>query len=379
VWDHSWSPDGRIIYSLSEPGPALESCNYWELRIDSRTGKPVEAARRLTSWAGFCMDSTSVTADGRQLAFRKQSWQGSVYVADLKAHETRITTPRPLTQTEGRSYPFAWTPDSKAIIFESYRDGQWKIFRQSPGEEMAEPIVAGAEVVIGAGACVSPDGFWILYLAPSEKDGSPVALPSNQLMRVPVTGGQPQIVLTGHIYDRPVCTRSPAHLCAIAEQTPDHKQLVFTVFDPVKGRERELARFDTESASGTDYVWDLAPDGTRLAVLKYSESPIHILPLDGQTPHDISVRGWNSLLSITWAANGNGLFASGAKPGGSALLHVDLQGNADVLWEQRGTVARWYFGLGGPSSPWATPSPDGRHLAIYDWKLNANMWMMENF
>jgi serine/threonine protein kinase len=28
VWDHSWSPDGRIIYSLSEPGPALESCNY---------------------------------------------------------------------------------------------------------------------------------------------------------------------------------------------------------------------------------------------------------------------------------------------------------------------------------------------------------------
>jgi hypothetical protein len=54
-------------------------------------------------------------------------------------------------------------------------------------------------------------------------------------------------------------------------------------------------------------------------------------------------------------------------------------GNAAVLWEQRGTVARWYFGLGGPSTPWATPSPDGRHLAIYDWKLNANMWMMENF
>jgi hypothetical protein len=32
-----------------------------------------------------------------------------------------------------------------------------------------------------------------------------------------------------------------------------------------------------------------------------------------------------------------------------------------------------------PSAPWAVPSPAGRHLAIYDWKLSANMRMMENF
>jgi hypothetical protein len=24
-------------------------------------------------------------------------------------------------------------------------------------------------------------------------------------------------------------------------------------------------------------------------------------------------------------------------------------------------------------------SPDARHLAIYDWKLSSNLWMMENF
>jgi len=35
--------------------------------------------------------------------------------------------------------------------------------------------------------------------------------------------------------------------------------------------------------------------------------------------------------------------------------------------------------IGAPLAPSALPSPDGRHLAIYDWKLSANMWMMESF
>jgi hypothetical protein len=38
----------------------------------------------------------------------------------------------------------------------------------------------------------------------------------------------------------------------------------------------------------------------------------------------------------------------------------------------------WDQPFGGPSAPWAIPSPDGRHLAIYSWSLNANMQMIEN-
>jgi hypothetical protein len=61
------------------------------------------------------------------------------------------------------------------------------------------------------------------------------------------------------------------------------------------------------------------------------------------------------------------------RPEGSALLHVDVRGNACVLWEWKEGVEPW-FAL----APWAVPSPDGRHLAIYDWRLGASMWMMEN-
>jgi hypothetical protein len=186
--------------------------------------------------------------------------------------------------------------------------------------------------------------------------------------------------MTGHVYDRPVCAKSPAGGCAIAEPTPNRKQLVFTAVDPLKGRVRELARFDTDPASEAKYVWDLSPDSSRIAILKYSGGQIHILPLNGQAPQEIVVKGWNNLLSVNWMADGKGLFASSAAQGGSVLLRVDLQGHAHVLWEQKGSIARWsFYGLGGPTAPWAVPSPDGRHLAIYDWQLSANMWMMENF
>ena len=62
------------------------------------------------------------------------------------------------------------------------------------------------------------------------------------------------------------------------------------------------------------------------------------------------------------------------RPEGSALLHVDLQGNACVLWERKEGVEPWFA-----FAPWTVPSPDGRHLAIYDWSLGASVWMMENF
>ncbi len=156
----------------------------------------------------------------------------------------------------------------------------------------------------------------------------------------------------------------------------------------MRGRGRELIRFDTDATADLDryllhYAWDLSPDGTRIAILKYSDGRIHVLPLSSKAPQEVVVKGWNSLQSVNWAADGNGFFVSSATKVGSALLRVDLQGNAHVLWEQKGNIAPWNGPyaqwLGGPSAPWAVSSPDGRHLAIYSWTLSANMWMMENF
>ena len=159
-------------------------------------------------------------------------------------------------------------------------------------------------------------------------------------------------------------------------------QLVFTAVDALKGRGKELARFESNPADYDSYVWDLSPDGTRIAVLRPSEERIHILSLYRPATHEIVVRGWTNLQSLTWAANGNAILASSETNTGWALLRVDLTGKVQVLWKHEGsTTSNQVFNemLGERLAPSIVPSPDGRHLALYERSMSANMWMMENF
>jgi len=389
ITDWSWVPDGRIIYTVPDYGDTRENtCNFWQTRMNLRTGEPLERPKRLTNWSGFCIDSPSVTADGKKLAFRRSIVQSSVYLADLQANGSRISMPRRLTLNEGRDFPAAWTADSRAVVFVSNRNGRWELFRQSLDKDTAELIAKASEDEAErteAGEFnptiprMNPDGTWILYTIWSRSGGSS---PSIELMRVRIAGGAPELVLAAtprslHSFR---CGRSPATLCAIAERTQDRKQLIFTALDPLQGRGRELARFDTNPTPDAEYAWDLAPDGTRIAILKRSEATIHFLSLSGQASQQIVVKRWSGLQSVDWAADGNSLFVSSVTEGGSALLRLDLKGNGQLLWTYKGTVEPGISAfIGGPLAPWAVPSPYGRHLAICGWSLNANIWLMEDF
>jgi Tol biopolymer transport system component len=163
------------------------------------------------------------------------------------------------------------------------------------------------------------------------------------------------------------CARSPASLCVVGEPTDNRKQLVFTAFDLLKGRGAELAKAGMD-ANENPVRWDLSPDGTRIAVCSSPQGPIRVLALDGRPTLEIRVKGWSNTRSLGWAADGNALLVGDLMQGTAALLHVDLRGNARVLWQQQGSR-----GLSG------RPSPDGRSLAIEDRSVGVNMWMMENF
>ena len=347
---HALALDRRLIYVLTEEGNE-DTCNYWEMPIDPHTGKPTGNPRRMTNWAGFCLGGASVTADGKRLAFMESTHKSSVYVASLQRSGMRIASPRLLTLSEGENQPLDWTADSRAVIFNSNRNGHWGIFRQSLDADAAEPIVSGPEDALGAR--VSPDGAWILYATPE------------LLMRVAITGGPSQLVLAAPLrWFR--CAKAPATLCVFCEQTPDRKQLIFTALDPLKGRGRELARFDADPTAG--YDWDLSPDASFIDIRKNREPRLSMLSLTGQEPRELIVKGWSTLINLDWAADGKGLFTSSPVERGSVLLYVDLQGNAHPLWEQRGSLATW-----------AIPSRDGRHLALSGWTTNTNFWMLENF
>jgi eukaryotic-like serine/threonine-protein kinase len=355
-----WLPDGRLIYNLGERG-SMYTCNLWQIRMNPRMTEFIGNPQRLTDLAGICANPANATSDSKRLAYAEWRPNTNIYVADLRAGGTRLTTPTRLTLEQSWNEPFGWTADSKAVLFDSNRrTDAMVLFKQPLDQDTAEPIMPISKDEDLGGECVSPEGSWIFYGVTSH-DKSP-----GKLMRIPVAGGSPQLVLTAEMDGAPRCARSPATLCAIAERSADRKQLVFTTFDAVKGRGRKIAEWKTDATS--DYYWDLSPDGTRLALLKNHEGLIHILWLNGRAPQVITVKGWNTLSTAAWSADAKSLFVSSYSERGAVLLNVDLQGNVRLLWEHKGGI-----------DTYGVPSPDGLHLAMRGWVVDGNLWMMENF
>jgi serine/threonine protein kinase/Tol biopolymer transport system component len=367
--DLSWLPDGRLIYQVADTpsesthfNSALDTCNFWTMRLDVHTGKPREKPKRLTNWTGFCVGTANPTADGKRLAFVRGGTQHTVYVADLVAGGTRILNARHFTLDESLNFPQSWTNDGKKFVFTSNRDGQFGIYKQSLDQDTPELISMGGF----RDAPVSPDGKWV-FAIPLLKSGKPKD--PDQLMRIPLAGGAPELVTTtsGTPEDSTIfCARPPSNLCVLGEATQDRKHLIFASIDSLKGRGPELARFDFDP-SADFWFFDLSPDGTRLAVSVDHRGPIHILSLRGQ-PEQVVRAKFNNAGEFHWAADGKGLYVPDHVKSRSVLSYLGLNGNMHVLWKSPGEG--YIYGI---------PSPDGRHLAIAVSSTSNNVWMMENF
>jgi len=373
--DGIWLPDGKRLYSdpcaMSGSRPDLP-CNFWIKRVDLRTGKVTEAPRRLTNWFGFAIAGPSATADGKRVAFLEAYARGASYVADLEMAGTRLANLRRVTFEEGgEDGVTGWTADSNTLIL-VHNHSHSEISKQSLGDGTSESVIVTGEAGAFEKAFVSPDGKWIIaQVFPANRD--PILLKTNvQVMRVPLSGGIPELIFSAREGSSAFCARPPSNLCAVAEPTEDQKEMTITAFDPVKGRGSELARFNVaqDVGLGRDHLvlCDISPDGSRFAVARSPDGPIEIHFLRVQKTLTIPTTGLHPLRQIAWAADGRGIFVATHTKDAGELLHLDLRGKANGVWKCTG--------------PWqcsAIPSPDGRHLAIYEEKQSANMWMMENF
>jgi DNA-binding winged helix-turn-helix (wHTH) protein/Tol biopolymer transport system component len=376
VEDWSWSPDGRMVYALLDN--IENTCNFWQVKLDTRTGEPAEEPKQLTNWSGFYMDHPSFSADGKRLTFLRSSLQSSLYLADLRTGAAPLSVPVRLTLNEGMNDLVGWTPDSKTVVFVSDRNGHPELFRQPAGGDTAERISSTFD---GAGGDyrLSADGTSVLYFVYPKEWGT--SQPVN-LMSVPLMGGAPQLVLSSSVGAAPSvrCGRGAALACIMAETSPDHAKLAFTEIDSLRGREGEVARFEIKSTPDARYTWDLSPDGTRIAILKQSEGTVTLLSLVGHSTQVIVAKGSPKLYSLGWSADGKGLFVSALADGGSKLLHLDLKGDLQTLWYSKGGIREpgdvFYSRT---LAPQVMPSPDGRYLGIQSQNVSSNIWMMENF
>lgn len=355
-----WSADGRIFFShLRSETPNLEGTAVWAVTVDEAKGEardqphPVSDAHN-TSGIGWISD-LSISHDSKHLTLVRHSAEPQVFVADLQSGRPRhLQQPHRLTLDQRANVPFAWTPDSKNVLFISTRNGVWNIFKQAIDRPTAELFVGGKDRIFGPR--LSPDGSEIFYLV-MPRLGGPASEVS--LMRVPVSGGPPRLVLREPGISDVQCAHIRSSRCILVQQQGG--AVAVHSFDPLSNKREALLRFSTSSGIS------LSPDGSDLAIISHEMSGrIQLFSIATRQSREILVKGWAELRNVDWSADARTLFVPATRDEHTvALLEIDLQGNA---WE----LLRGQLG-------WAIPSPDGRHLAFMQVTGENNVWMLEDF
>jgi Tol biopolymer transport system component len=288
-------------------------------------------------------------------------------VAELRPRGKVIKTPQRLTLSESDEGAWDWTGDGQAVLFTSNRNGNWDIFRQNIGETDAEVIAATPEYEWHPN--FGPDGAFIFYLV-SEKPG-PTA---TRLVRVPVGGGPPEVVLRGEKIRYFSCARE-ANLCVVVEEVEGDQ--VLTTFDPLKGRGEQLLISGFPEFSDNQNVVTariLSPQGRLLEKMKSGPEGLRlqVRSLKGAAVQEVVFKNLTGDYQFNgWSFDGKGIYITEWNFSDFTLLYAGLDAHSQVLWK-RGTSPGW-------SLHYPIPSPDGRYLAFTAITYEANAWMLENF
>ena len=358
IADLAWLSDQKLIYSqLNE---------LWTLELNPDTGLPAGPPRLRTKSWDASIEALSASADGKWLCMLRASARSSVYTGVLQAKGP--WQPTRLTAEEADDRVGAWTPDGKAVIFTSNRNGNYQVFKQEIDKDSAELMATGPGRLEWPG--ISPDGQWVLYLS---RGGAQTA-PSTRVMRMPIGGGEGQEILSGRNIAYLSCSRAAGGMCEINETTAAESKVF--LLDPMKGRgaqvltmrldQGSLELMEAPSVHGT-----ISPDGQRVAWIPPGgrHDRIRITGLNGAAEADITIRGGNFVVSLEWSADGNGFFCGDylATANAMRLLRVERSGESQALWSTP-----------GQNGIWGIPSPDGRALAAAKPSISANVWMVEN-
>jgi len=356
-----WCSDGRIVYSKEEPPPNDRDTNLWELQVESSGVKSSGSPRPITSWAGLSLSDLSVSRDSKHLAFVNAGLQTDIYVAALEGN-SGLGSPQRFTLVGRNNTPSAWTPDGRALFFDSDRNGNRTIFRQSLQGRNAQDFFWGPGEQTEPR--LSPDASWVLYWDHVGK-GDWASEPM-RLLRVPISGGAPELVVQAGPGAAVRCGHRDS-MCILGELDRANGELVFTALDPRQGRKGELVRLATDLAASPS--WDLSPDGSTVAIVNLDDhrNSIRLVVLDTGSSHSIAVGPSEHLSGITWSADGSGWFATSSSLLGARIFLVTLNGTVSELWTTRSSLR----------TPLA--SPDGKNLAFTISTYNSNAWVIKSF
>ena len=150
--DFSVSENGSLVYVAGAPAGAGTNTLVWVDR-DGRE-EPIESAPAgELFWA-------RVSPDGTRIAYHTVEEDNTdVWVSDLTRPGTRIKV---TTDTAGDGFPL-WTPDGEAVVFQSFREGEPRLFQKAAdGTGVAEQLLALEGTTFLYPYEWSPDGEMLL-------------------------------------------------------------------------------------------------------------------------------------------------------------------------------------------------------------------------
>ena len=362
----AWLPDGRVVFGLTDPPPNQRDMNLWSLNVDPSSGMPSGSPRRITQWQHLALvEPTAFSTSGKRLTVSVLEYQSDVYVGHMEPGAASLLDVRRVTLDDRMDMSPTWMPDDSTILFCSDRNGSFDIFRQRMGASTADPLVTGPGDQ--SSPHLSPDGAWILYReVNAAASGQPS--PGARLMRIPVAGGPAEHVLDTQstaTFRSPQTRGALPVLCELRNGA-----VIFSAFDPLRGRGRELSRAD----GAMQPPWDLSPDGSTIAMAVEDQDyipRIRSISTSGAPPREIRLDRPVQIANIAYAADGHSwiVVGYGEQEYGFQfqLLRVDERGRATELIPRQ----MWMYS--------AAAASDGRHVAYTSNTGQGNIWMLEGF
>ncbi len=350
-----WLPDGRLIYAFGSAQRQRDS-SLWAVspQPSIHSSLSPKCISRGRGW----ISKIATSANGNVLTFLKGDWLPTVFAGEFSSDGTHLLGQKRLTLDENENVPTAWTPDSKAVLFSSDRNGTREIFKQAIDQALPERLAGSSDDL--SDPVVSPDGSEILYISTPKGQHSGSL---SSILAIPLEGGIPRLVLRDSLIFTVQCAGLPSRTC---------------LYSVTKGSSTETFRFDVKSGKvagapqiDPDCNWSLSPDGSKRAIIMFGphQKTIKLRSIYTDETSEFVVDGWSGLMGINWSQNARSLFVSWhPHEWDSALLKVDLDGKASVVLHSSDPEI-WH----------AVPSPDGRLLAVAGATGARNVWQVENF